>query len=309
MSRYILNRAGQALIALFVVTILVFSMVHLSGDPLQVLVPDEAPPEIYEEFRQLLHLDEPIPIQYMRWIGGILTGDFGKSTTKRVPVSQLIGDRLPATLQLAGAGFAFMLVIGLSVGVYAAAFRGSAFDTLARSFAVLGQALPSFWLGLVLILIFAIWWDVFPAGGKSGWSSVVLPGFALGWYPAAGVMRLTRSSMIEVLDAEYVKLARIKGVSERKVLWVHAFKNAALPVLTFSATFLVLMLRGAIIIEMVFSWPGIGRLVLEAVFNRDFPIVQAITLMFSSWFILGNLLVDIGYAYLNPRIRYGVEAN
>ena len=149
MSRYILNRAGQALLALFVVTILVFSMVHLSGDPLQVLVPDEAPPEIYEEFRQLLHLDEPIPIQYLRWMGGVLTGDFGKSTTKRVPVSQLIGERLPATLQLAGAGFVFMLAIGLSVGVYAAAFRGSAFDTLARSFAVLGQALPSFWLGLV----------------------------------------------------------------------------------------------------------------------------------------------------------------
>ena len=309
MSRFFINRAGQALLSLFFVTLLVFGMVRLSGDPLQILVPDEAPPEVYEEFRVLLHLDEPIPFQYVRWMGGILTGDFGMSTSKRVPVRQLIGERLPATLQLAGTGFAFMLVIGLSVGVYAAAFRGSAFDALARSFAVLGQAVPSFWLGLILILIFAIWWDVFPAGGKAGWSSVILPAFALGWYPAAGVMRLTRSSMLEVLDSEYVKLARIKGVNERKVLWVHAFKNAALPVLTFAATFLVLMLRGAIIIEMVFSWPGIGRLVLEAVFNRDFPIVQAVVLMFSSWFILGNLLVDIGYAYLNPRIRYGVKAN
>ena len=304
MGKYIYRRSLQALLSMFVVTIVVFGIIRLSGDPLQVLLPLEAPPSQYEEMRRLLKLDRPIYEQYLVYISGIFRGDFGKSTAMRINVSELIADRMPATLQLAAVGFVFATVIGLTVGVYAAAYRGSPLDVVARSVAIVGMAAPGFWLGIMLIMIFAVWWDVFPAGGKSGWSSLVLPAITLGSFPVAGLMRLTRSSMIEVLSSEYVKLARIKGVSESQVLWKHAFKNAAIPVLTYAALFFIGMLRGSVITETVFAWPGIGRLVLEAVLNRDFPIVQTVVLMFSAWYIIMNLVVDILYAYINPRIRY-----
>ena len=177
-------------------------------------------------------------------------------------------------------------------------------DALARGFAVLGQAQPNFWTGIIFILVFAVYLGWLPAGGKSGWNSVILPAVTLGWLPVAGVMRLTRSGMLQVLNSEYVKLARIKGVSEVQVLWKHALRNAALPVLTYSSLVFISMITGSIITETVFAWPGIGRLVLEAVVNRDFPIIQAIVLMFSAWYIIGNLLIDITYAYLNPKVRY-----
>ena len=169
----------------------------------------------------------------------------------------------------------------------------------------MGQALPNFWQGIVFILIFAVWLGWLPAAGREGGIKfLILPAITIGWFPVAGVMRLTRSSMLDVLNSEYVKLARVKGVRESLVLWKHAFKNAALPVLTYSALIIVFMVRGSVIVETVFAWPGVGRLVLEAVYNRDFPIVQAIVLLFASFFITANLLVDITYAYLNPKIRY-----
>ena len=304
MVLFIIRRAGQALLAFFVISVLTFLMVRISGDPVEILTPDEASEQMREEVRRLYHLDEPLPLQYLRWMGGFLTGDFGKSTTKLVPVKELIGQRLPNSLQLAGIASVITLVIGLPIGVYSAANRGSITDLLTRSFAALGQAVPNFWLGLLLILVFAIWVDFFPAGGKAGWSSIVLPAVALGWRPAAGIVRLTRSSMLEVLGSDYVKLARVKGVRETKVLWLHAFKNAALPVLTFSSLWIVGVLGGSIVIEIVFSWPGLGTLTLDAVINRDFPVVQTVVLMLSSWFIAANLLVDIAYVYLNPKIRY-----
>jgi peptide/nickel transport system permease protein len=304
MIRYLLARAGQALLSMFVVTIFVFGIVRLSGDPLQVLLPVEASRQQYEEMRRLLYMDQPLYVQYWIWLSRAASGDFGQSTKHRLPVAQLVGERLPSTLQLAAIAFPMTLILGLGIGVYAAAYRGTALDLLARGFAVVGQAAPNFWMGIVLIMLFAVWLGWLPAGGKSDWTSYVLPAVTLGWYPVAGVMRLTRSSMIEVLGSEYVKLARVKGVGETGVLWRHAFKNAALPVLTFAALVFIFMIRGSVIVETVFAWPGIGPLVLEAVYNRDFPVVQAVVLMFSSWVIFGNLLVDIIYAYLNPRIRY-----
>jgi peptide/nickel transport system permease protein len=195
-------------------------------------------------------------------------------------------------------------VFGLSIGVYSAVFRSSALDGVARTLAVVGQALPNFWLGIILILVFGVWLRWLPAGGMGHWYNLILPAIALGWAPVAGVMRLTRSSMIDVLGSEYIKLARIKGVSPIYIHWKHAFKNAALPVLTFTALVLLGLVRGAVIVETVFAWPGVGLLVLEGINNRDFPIVQGVVLMFSSWIIFGNLLVDILYAYINPRIRY-----
>ena len=305
MVGFILRRFLQALLSMFVVTVFVFGVVRLSGDPLQLILPEEAPPEKYEEIARLLYLDRPIYVQYSKWMSGVLTGDFGTSTSLQVPVSTLIGERLPNTIQLTAVAFGFTLVLGLSVGVYAAAHRGTPLDVIARTFAVIGMAVPNFWLGIILIMIFAVWLGILPAGGKGGWSSLILPALTLGIVPVAGLMRLTRSSMIEVLDSEYVKLARIKGVKESLVLWKHAFKNAALPVLTFASLYLILMLRGSVITETVFAWPGIGRLVLDAILNRDFPVVQAVVLMFSSWFIFTNLIMDVLYAYINPKIRFG----
>ena len=294
----------QAIISMFVVSVAVFGVVRLSGDPLQLLLPDEAPPEQYEQMKKLLHLDRPIVVQYGEWISRMAVGDLGTSTSARVPVVKLIRERLPNTLQLAAVAFAFTLAFGLTVGVYAAAFRGTVLDALARGFAVLGQAQPNFWTGIIFILVFAVYLGWLPAGGKSGWESVILPAITLGWLPVAGVMRLTRSSMLQVLNSEYVKLARIKGVNEFQVLWKHSLKNAALPVLTYSSLVFISMITGSIITETVFAWPGIGRLVLTAVVNRDFPIIQGVVLMFSAWYIVGNLLIDITYAYLNPKVRY-----
>ena len=305
MSKYIIKRSIHALITMFVVSMVVFMIVRLSGDPVLLLVPDEAPAEDYDEMRKLLRLDEHITVQYVIWMRQVLTGDLGESTTQRLPVATLVIERFPATLQLTALAFAFTLLLGLPIGVYAAAHRGGALDFFAKGFAVLGQATPNFWMGIVFIMIFAVWLGWLPAAGREGGVKfLILPAVTIGWFPVAGVMRLTRSSMLEVLNSEYVKLARVKGVRESLVLWKHAFKNAALPVLTYSALIIVFMVRGSVIVETVFAWPGVGRLVLEAVYNRDFPIVQAVVLLFASFFITANLLVDITYAYLNPKIRY-----
>lgn len=304
MNKFILGRVVQAVISLVVVSIFVFSIVRISGDPLHNLLPLEAPQEQYDEMRKLLHLDEPIHIQYVTWASGILRGDFGDSIFFRRSVGSLIASRLPNTLLLAGVAFLFALVIGLIVGVYSASNRGSRFDVISRSVAIIGMAAPSFWLGLMLIMVFAVQFGVLPAGGKGDWKSVILPAITLGSFPVAGLMRLTRSSMIEVLSSEYIKLARIKGVSEVWVLWKHAFRNAGIPVLTFGGIIFIGLLRGSVITETVFAWPGIGRLVLEGVINRDFPIVQGVVLLFSSWYILMNLIVDISYSFINPKIRY-----
>ena len=304
MGRFIASRLVQAVISMFVVTVFIFGAVRLSGDPLQVLLPVEAPPEQYEEMRKLLYLDRPVHVQYWKWVSRVAVGDLGMSTSGRIPVRDLIWERLPNTLQLAGVAFAFTLFFGLTVGVYAAAYRGTTLDMLARSFAVLGQAQPNFWTGIVSILVFAVLLGWLPAGGKSGWSSIILPAVTLGWLPVAGLMRLTRSSMLQVLNSEYVKLARIKGVSEFHVLWKHSLKNAALPLLTYSGLVFIGLITGSIVTETVFAWPGMGRLVFSAIVERDFPTVQGVVLIFSAWYILASLLVDIAYAYLNPKIRY-----
>lgn len=289
---------------MFVITVAVFSMVRLSGDPAKMMLSDEAAPEQYEALKKLLHLDESYPQQYWRWISNAAKGDFGKSLQFQKPVSELIAGRLPATLQLAATAYALTLFFGLTIGVYAAVYRGTSLDAAARLMAVVGQAAPSFWMGILLIYLFSVTLRWLPVAGRGGLDHLILPAITLGWGPVAGLMRITRSSMIDVLGSEYVKLARVKGVSEFSVIWKHAFKNAALPVLTFAGLIFLALVRGSVIVEAVFAWPGVGRLTLEAVNNRDFQVAQAIVLLFSSWIVFGNLLVDIVYAYINPRIRY-----
>lgn len=304
MVHFILLRAVHAIIAMVIITVVVFLLVRASGDPAKMLLADHAPPEHLAEVRKLLYLDRPLSEQYWLWVSKAAVGDFGTSVKFQKPVSEIVFGRLPATIQLGLTAYALTLSGGLMIGVYAAVHRGTPLDAAARLLAVVGQAAPNFWLALVLILVFAVWLGWLPVAGRGEWSNLIMPAITLGWGPVAGLMRITRSSMIEVLGAEYVKLARIKGVSETRVIWRHAFKNAALPVLTYAALIFLNLMNGSVIVETVFAWPGVGRLVLESMINRDFQIVQAVVLLFSLWIILGNLVVDILYAYLNPRIRY-----
>jgi ABC-type dipeptide/oligopeptide/nickel transport system permease component len=211
---------------------------------------------------------------------------------------------LPNTLTLGAVGIVFSIIIGVPIGVYSAVKRGTALDHVARVIAVTGQAVPTFWLGIMLILIFGVWLAWLPPGGKSGPESYILPGITLGYFTAAAIMRLTRSSMLEVLGAEYVKFARIKGLHEQVVVWKHALKNATIPVLTFSVMLFVIFLGGAVVTETVFAWPGLGRLILEGINTRDYPIVQGGVMVFSAIYLLANLMVDILYSYFNPKIRY-----
>jgi peptide/nickel transport system permease protein len=303
-QRFILGRFFQSIASMFVVSIVVFVLVRMSGDPIRIMAPPEASEADVALMRAYLGLDRPWPVQYWNFLSRAVQGDFGKSVRFRRPAMELIAERYGATLELGGLAVLIVIVIALPVGVYSAVRRGTPLDYLARAFAALGQAVPPFWLGLLLVLLFGVLLHVFPTSGRGTPLHVILPGITLGWFAVAGLMRLTRSSMLDVLGTEYVKLARIKGLPERHVIWKHAFKNAALPVITFGALLFVALLNGSIIVETVFSWPGLGLLVIEAVDSRDYPIVQAVVMCLSAMYIGVNLVVDILYAYLNPKIRY-----
>ena len=303
MTRYIALRFLQAIVSLLVVMTIVFMLSRLSGDPVQLLADISASEEQMEAMRQDLGLDRPLAVQWVTYVRDMLVFDLGESVTSRQPVRELIMQRLPNTLQLGFAAMAISIVIGLPIGIYAAVNRETRWDGLARLFAVMGQSIPSFWLGVLLILVFAVVLGVLPAGGKESPQSIILPAFSMGYLTTAAIMRLTRSSMLDVLNAEYIKLARIKGLSETKVIWKHALKNSLIPVITFSVVLFTLFLGAAVVTETVFSWPGLGSLILDGVRTRDYPLIQGGVVAFSAIYILANLLVDILYGYLDPRIR------
>src|SRR6266516_539766 len=304
MQRYIAGRIVQAIVSILVVSMVVFTLVRLSGDPIEIMMPAEASKEDIALMRAYLGFDRPWPEQYAWFIIRAVRGDFGRSVRFNRPAIDVVSERYPATFQLGGLAIVIALSLALPIGVYSAVRRGSTLDYVSRAFAALGQAMPPFWFGLVLILVFGVILHVLPTSGHESPAHVILPAITLGWFAVAGFMRLTRSSMLDVLGSEYVKLARIKGLPERQVIWKHAFKNAALPVITFAGLVFVALLNGSIIIETVFSWPGVGLLVIEAVDSRDYPIVQTVVLFLSAMYIGVNLMVDILYAYLNPKIRY-----
>jgi peptide/nickel transport system permease protein len=304
MSRYIALRFLQAIISLLVVMTIVFMLSRLSGDPVQLLADISASEEQMEAIREDLGLNRPLAVQWVTYVRDMFVFNLGESVISRQPVRELIMQRLPNTLQLGFAAMAISIVIGLPIGIYAAVNRGTRWDGLARLFAVLGQSMPSFWLGVLLILIFAVVLGVLPPGGKEGPTSIILPAFSMGYLTTAAIMRLTRSSMLDVLNAEYIKLARIKGLSETKVIWKHALKNSLIPVITFSVVLFTLFLGAAVVTETVFAWPGLGSLILDGVRTRDYPLIQGGVVVFSAIYILANLLVDILYGYLDPRIRF-----
>lgn len=306
MKRYVLDRAGQSLVSLLVVVSLVFVLARLTGNPLDLLLDDYASEEQKARLAAELGLDQPWPTQYVIYLSKIAQGDFGRSIRSNRPAMLEVLERVPATLQLGLAAMALTLLVAPVVGVYAAVNRGRPFDTGARLVAMLGHSVPSFWLGIVLIWIFAVHLRLLPTSGQGGPEHLILPAITLAWFSMTGIMRLTRSSMLEVLGTEYIKFARLKGLPEAAVIWKHGFKNGALPVVTFAGiVFVSAFLAGSIVVETVFAWPGVARLLLDAVTSRDYPLVQAGVLFVATLYILMNFAVDILYAYLNPRIRYG----
>lgn len=304
MERYLVQRILQGALTLLVISLIVFLLARLSGDPLHIMLPEEATAEDYVDAARQWGLDKPLPLQYLAFLGNALRGDLGASIRLRRPTLELVLERLPATLQLAGASIAVSLLIAIPIGVLSAVKRDSGLDYVGKVIALLGQSMPSFWLGIILIWVFAVMLGWFPASGRGGPEHYVLPAIALGWYQVAAVMRLVRSAMLDVMDSEYVKLARIKGVAERSVVWKHCLRNAAIPPLTYIGFVVAVLLTGSVVIETVFSWPGIGLLAIDAVRYRDFPLVQTIVLIYAAKFVLINLVVDVLYVYLDPRIKY-----
>jgi len=305
MQRFIAIRAFQSLLAIVVMSMIVFGLARISGNPLDVMLPIEALPEDYERLEKYWGLDQPLPTQYAVFVTKALQGDFGQSLKYQGKSAMgLVMERLPATLELAVVALLVSAILALPIGVLAAVGKGSKWDTAAKIVALLGQSLPNFWLGIVLMWIFAVWLDLLPSSGRGGLKHLILPAITIGWFQVAAIMRLVRSSMLEVLDSEFVKLARVKGIPEWKVVWKHCLRNAGIAPLTFFAIIAGSLLTGAVVTETVFTWPGVGLLVVDAVRSRDFQVVQAVVIMFAGIFILCNLLVDVLYAFLDPRIRY-----
>ena len=305
MQRYIIVRLFHALLALFAMSIIVFSLARISGNPMDVLLPEDATVQDFEIMTERWGLDKPLHMQYLVYVGNVLRGDFG--TSIKWPgrsTRDLILARLPATLELSLLALVVAALLALPLGVMVAVKKDTGIDYAGKVVALLGQAAPSFWVGIVLIWIFAVTLEWLPASGREGLTSLILPAFALGWFQVAAVMRLTRSSMLEVLDSEYVKLARIKGIPNWKVIWKHCLRNAAIAPLTYFGVILGGFLTGSVVIETVFAWPGVGLLAIDALRARDFQVVQSVVLFFGVVYIASNLLVDILYAYLDPRIRY-----
>ncbi|HEV8142010.1 MAG TPA: ABC transporter permease [Methylomirabilota bacterium] len=304
MIRFVFVRLLQSLVALAMLSVVVFVLARATGDPLQMILPMNATEEDYANARAYLGLDRPYVEQYFSFVGRAVIGDFGNSLRARRPVIELIRDRLPNSLKLAGFAMTVSIAMAFPLGVMAAVKKDTAVDRAAQIISVLGQSLPTFWLAIVLVEFVAGRWQWLPAGGIEGFSSYVLPGFTLGWFVVAGMMRLLRSGMLEVLDSEYVKLARVKGVIEPRVVWVHALKNALIPVVTFAGIYFSILVTTAIVVETVFAWPGLGRLAYEGITARDFPVIQAVVLVTAAIVTVVNLGVDCLYALIDPRIRY-----
>ena len=304
MRRFVLRRAAYAALSLFLLSITIFLFVRVTGDPTVLLVEPGASKADLEALRTELGLDRSLLVQYGTFVRDLVRGDFGRSFYYRTPVLELYISRLPNSLLLAAAAMVFSLLIGIPSGIMAAVRVGGWWDRGGKIFALLGLSMPSFWVGLLLILFFSVYLGWLPSSGSGTPLHVLMPAFALGWYFAAAHMRLARSSMLEVLGSEYVKLARLKGLPEARVIAKHAFKNALIPVLTLAGINLVLMVNVAVVVETVFAWPGIGRLLYEGIAFRDFPVVQATVLLGGSMIVVVNLVIDLLYAVIDPRIRY-----
>lgn len=312
MLTFLTNRLAQIVPTLFFVSILIFSLQQLlPGDPALVMAGEERDPAVIEQIRKQYRLDQPIPVQYAYWVRGVLTGDFGESLRVKVPVRDLILQKLPVTLQLASMAIVIAFLIGIPAGIVSAVKRGTAWDYAANLFALWGISTPNFWLGIMLIFLFSIQLGWLPASGyvslaedwRASLAATIMPAFVLGNAIAAILMRHTRSAMLQVLSSDYIRTARAKGISERQVILGHALRNALTPVITLGALELGTLLSGAVLTEQIFSIPGFGKLIVDAVFNRDYAVVQGVVLVTATIYIMLNLIADLAYVLVNPRLR------
>ncbi len=299
-----MRRLFRSVIVLWGISSIVFVVMRLSGDPVTLLLPQDATPEDHARISHQLGLDQPMWVQYGIFMSNLAHLEFGRSIHLREPAIQVAMERLPATVELATAAFLLAVVVAVPVGILAAVKPYSIWDNLAMFFALIGQAAPTFFLGIMLILIFSLRVGIFPTGGRGDLLSLVLPAVTLAANAMASIARLTRSAMLEVIRKDYIRTARAKGLAERLILSRHAFRNAAIPVVTIMGIQLGGLLGGAVVTETVFSWPGIGRLAIQSIYNRDYAVVQATVFLTAAFFVLINLVVDMVYGLLDPRIRY-----
>ncbi|HEV8640088.1 MAG TPA: nickel ABC transporter permease [Methylomirabilota bacterium] len=303
MKIYLVRRLLQSLLVLLGVSFVVFFILHLTGDPALVLLPPDATAEEIRRFRETMGFNDPFLVQYGRFLAGALRGDFGQSVRHGEPAFGLVAERMPATFELSGAALLIALCLAIPTGIVSAVRRNTAIDYVSTVGALLGQSMPTFWLGIMLILIFSVQLGLLPSSGRGTPQHLILPSITLGLFTTARIMRLTRSGMLEVLDQDYIRTARAKGMPNPPIVWKHALKNAAIPIVTIVGIELGTLLGGAVITETIFAWPGVGRLSVQAIYNRDYPVVQAAVFLLASTFVLVNLVVDVVYTYLDPRIR------
>ncbi|SIP88937.1 peptide/nickel transport system permease protein [Alkalispirochaeta americana] len=304
MQRYLFSRLIQSILLMIGVLILVFFIVRLTGDPARLMMPRDASPQEVEVFREAMGFNEPLHRQFSSYMRGAMVGDFGRSLHYRSQAMPLVIARLPATLELALAALAFALLIAIPLGIIGGSRPGSIWDTLCRAIGLVGQTVPNFWLALMLIVYFSVQLQWFPTFGRSGFRSLVLPAIALGFFPLGKFTRLVRSAVLEVRSEDYIRTAYSKGLLERNILFRHIFRNVAITLVSIVGVQFGYMLGGSIYIESIFAWPGIGRMINEAVQARDFPLVQAIAVFSAGFVVLLNLLTDVAYALIDPRIRY-----
>ena len=304
MPRYLIRRLGRAIFTLWGISTIVFVVLRLSGDPAMLLLPQEASVEDVMRLRHDLGLDAPLLRQYLRFLGNSVAGNFGESLRHREPAMALVRSHLWATLELSFAAFCVAAVVAVPIGILAAVKPHSLQDHAVMTLTLIGQSAPTFWIGIMLILAFGLELRWFPIGGRGTLSHLVMPALTLGAFAMASIARLTRSAMLDVLRLDYINTARAKGLSNRRVIWKHALKNAAIPVVTIMGLQFGALLGGAVVTETVFSWPGIGRLAIQGIYNRDYPVVQASVFIAAAFFVLINFVVDLLYTIFDPRIRY-----
>jgi len=302
-SRFLTYRLVRMLVALWSVVTVVFIVMRLSGDPVPLLLPPDAPIAEMERLRSEMGLDRPIYVQYGVFVRQAVKGDFGRSIHFRTSAMTVVWERVPATLELAFASFLCAVAVAIPAGVLSAVKRGSTYDDIVMGVALVGQAAPTFYIGIMLILVCSLWLGLFPTSGRGGWQHMVLPAVTLGAFAMASIARITRSAVLEILRADFIRTARAKGLPEFWTIVKHTMRNAAIPIITIVGLQFGNLLGGAVITETIFSWPGIGRLAIQSIYSRDYPIVQSVVFLTAAMFVVLNLLVDVAYGILDPRIR------
>ena len=304
MQRYLIRRLVLAVVTLFAVSLIIFVLSRAAGDPVSLMLDEYSTQEDIDRLMAKLGTDKPYYQQYFYFLRDALQGDLGDSIHRKRPVTHIIMGSLPWTLYLGLTSFIVSLLVGIPLGILSSVKRGSLIDQVAKVVALIGQAAPPFWLGIMLIIFFAVALRVFPTSGREHWNSIFLPAITLGWYYAAANLRLVRSAMLDVLDSEYIKLARAKGVPYWGIVMRHAFRNALIPPLTFAGVTLGALVTGSLVVETVFAWPGLGKLAIDSLNGLDYPLLQGVVIFFTLLYVLVAFLVDVLYAYIDPRIRY-----